>query len=117
MRHKNKTTKLGRKAGPRTALLRSLCIALVENGRMSTTLTKAKATQRMIEPLITKGADGSLASLRHIEGVLGSKKAARKIMKEISPRYKNVKGGYTRIVKSGARPGDGAEEAIIEFTT
>lgn len=115
MRHKKKKTTLGRTTGPRKALMRSLCRSLVEQGSIKTTQTKAKAVREMVEPLITMGKDDTIHSFRNIEKVLGSKAAARTVVKELSPRFAKRNGGYTAIVKLGQRKGDGAEVVNLRF--
>lgn len=115
MRHLKKKITLGRKTGPRQALLRSLCISFIEKENIQTTKTKAKAIKEMIEPLVTMGRESSVHNFRQIEKVLGNKKATQKLIKEISPRFLERPGGYTSIVKVGARQGDGAEIVILRF--
>ena len=109
MRHLKKKVTLGRKTGPRKALLKSLCTSLIKEGAIKTTGAKAKAVQEMIEPLITMGRTDSIHTLRLLEKALGNKYTAKQLMKEVSPRYMERKGGYTSIVKLGKRSGDGAE--------
>lgn len=115
MRHsKNKVT-LDRKSAPRKALLRGLVESLILAEKIKTTLAKAKAIRPIVEKLITNARKGTLASRRHAIQYLYTQKAVKQLMDKTAPRFKERKGGYTRIIKLGARPGDGAEEAIIEF--
>lgn len=115
MRHKKNKATLGRKTGPRKALLRSLCVNLINEGAIQTTHSKAKAVRSMVEPLVTKGKKASVHDMRNIEKVLGSKKATQKLVKEISPRFEKRDGGYTSLVKMGPRKGDNAEVAQLRF--
>ena len=116
MRHQRKTVKLGRTQGHRNALLSNLAVSLIEHGQIKTTVAKAKAVRPVIEKLVTKAKTGTLharrmalADLRHNEG------AVRKLFTEIGPLNAERKGGYTRIVKLGARRSDAAEMAIIQW--
>jgi len=116
MRHHNKNKKFGRVRKQKTALMRSLARSLVLHGKIRTTEAKAKALRPFIEKLITKGKDGSIATRRLILSKLGgSDIASTKIFDTLAPKYKERNGGYTRITKIGARVGDSAKEAIIEF--
>lgn len=115
MRHKKKKVSLGRKTGPRKALLKTLCRSLIDEGAIKTTKAKASAVQDMIEPLITRGKEATIHDLRNIESTLGSKRTAQKLVKEISPRFAKRNGGYTSIVKLGARKGDRAEIVSLRF--
>ncbi|MEQ1854469.1 MAG: 50S ribosomal protein L17 [Chthoniobacteraceae bacterium] len=116
MRHQRKTVKLGRTQGHRNALLANLAVSLIEHGRIKTTVAKAKAVRPIVEKLVTKAKTATLharrmalADLRHNEG------AVRKLFTEIGPLNAERKGGYTRIVKLGARRSDAAEMALIEW--
>ena len=116
MRHQRKTVKLGRTQGHRDALLANLAVSLIEHGRIKTTVAKAKAVRPLVEKLVTKAKNASLharrmalADLRHNEP------AVRKLFTEIGPLNAERKGGYTRIVKLGARRSDSAEMALIEW--
>ena len=116
MRHQRKTVKLGRTQGHRDALLANLAVSLIEHGRIKTTVAKAKAVRPIVEKLVTKAKTGTLharrmalADLRHNEP------AVKRLFAEIGPINAERKGGYTRIVKLGARPSDSAEMAIIEW--
>lgn len=115
MRHNSKKITLGRETAPRKALMRNLAESLILNGSIRTTQAKAKALRRVIEPLVTKAKKGDLASLRNIKKVLFTRDALEVLLKEVAPRYTERKGGYTRIVKLGARVNDAAEMARIEF--
>lgn len=122
MKHHSRYKKLGRKRDQRKALKKSLAEALLLHERITTTQAKAKEIRPFIEKLITKskpakGLEGetkSLSSIRYLERCL-PKKAHRKIIDEIGPRYKERAGGYTRIIKLPPRENDGAEMAMIEL--
>ena len=107
--------KFGRKTDPRRALFKDLATALIEREKIVTTLTKAKAIRPVVERLITKGKLGTLAARRDIMTSVHGGIIADKVMKDLAPRYTGRNGGYTRIIKLGARVGDGAERARIEF--
>ncbi len=115
MRHRKKKVTLDRKVAPRTALLRGLATSVVLYEHVNTTLAKAKAVRPMVEKLITTGRDKSLTSRRKLLSVLMTEGAVNKVLEELGPRYATRKGGYTRIIKLGARKGDGAEMAQIQL--
>jgi len=115
MKHNRKGKKLGRKKAPRKALMRNLSESIVLHGGIRTTLAKAKALRPVIEPLVTKAKKGDVAGRRQIMRVLFTKKAVNQLIHTIAPKYADRNGGYTRIVKLGARRNDGAEMARIEF--
>jgi large subunit ribosomal protein L17 len=105
----------GRKGGARSALRKGLVCSLIEHGRITTTLTKAKETQRHAEKAITLGKKGDLGSRRLLISRLGSIGVAEKLISEISKRFAKRPGGYTRVIKAGLRPGDMAPMAILEL--
>lgn len=113
--HRRLVKHFGRKFKARKALLRGLMKSLVEHGRIKTTLLKAKETRRQIEKAITLGRKGTLNSTRVLSARLADSDAAVALVKDIAPRFKERPGGYTRIIKIGARPGDKAEMAFLEF--
>jgi len=119
MRHRHGYRKLGRDSEHRAALLRNLACDLIENGRINTTVPKAKELRRYVEKLVTKSKNADLNTHRYVYSKLGSnqraKAATRKLIEEIAPKFENRNGGYTRIVKTGFRRGDAAEMCIIEF--
>tara|TARA_B100001248_G_C27397594_1_gene466798 strand:+ start:3264 stop:3857 length:594 start_codon:yes stop_codon:yes gene_type:complete len=115
MRHKRRVKTFDRETGHRKALLRNLVYSLVEHGRIRTTVEKAKELRRHVERAVTTGKKGSLHAQRTLLAKYPNQKAVSVIMKDISPRFKDRPGGYTRILKVGRRPGDAAEMAIIEF--
>ena len=115
MRHGKKVNHLGRKKGHRKALLKNLSNALIEHKRINTTLAKAKALRVFIEPLVTKSKTDTQHSRRVIFSYLQSKEAIKELYAEIAPKIADRPGGYTRVMKTGFRKGDGAEMAMIEF--
>lgn len=115
MRHGKKFNHLGRKKGHRKALLKNLSNALVEHKRINTTLAKAKSLRVYVEPLITKSKDNSTHSRRVVFSYLQNKEAVKELFDTIAPKVMDRPGGYTRIIKTGFRKGDGAEMAMIEL--
>lgn len=115
MRHRNKVKKLDRMAGPRKALLRGLVTSMIENEAITTTEARAKVVRPIIERLITKGKVENLTNLRSLKTYLYTAKSVKKVLKDLSPRFLERKGGYTRIIKLGFRQGDGAKMSRIEF--
>lgn len=115
MRHRRKGKTLDRKNGPRKALLRNLATSIVLYEHANTTLAKAKAVKPIVEKLVTTGKQKTLASRRKLAAYLTIESAVNKVLEEIGPRYANRQGGYLRIIKLGARQGDGAEMAQIQF--
>lgn len=115
MRHGKKVKKLGRKKAHRRALLKNLCRALFIFERIRTTLVKAKETRKMAERIIETAKPNDLAAKRHIYRLIPDHKLVSIITTEIAPKFKDTKGGYTRIYRLGPRMGDGAEMAILEL--
>ena len=115
MRHQKKTVKLGRTAEHRKALLANQVCSLIEHQRIKTTLAKAKAVRPLAEKMVTLGKKGSLHARRTALAVLRQKDAVKKLFDDIAPRSADRKGGYTRIVKLGARKSDAAPVAFIEW--
>ena len=115
MRHQKKTVKLGRTAEHRKALLANQVCSLIEHQRIKTTLAKAKAVRPLAEKMVTLGKKGSLHARRTALAVLRQKDAVKKLFDDIAPRSADRKGGYTRIVKLGARKSDSAPVAFIEW--
>ncbi len=116
MKHrKTNTSTFGLKYGPRKALLRGLVNSLVEKERIKTTLPKAKSIRPLVEKAITLGCKGSLHSRRVLLAKYPNKKTVSKIVNDLSKRFKDRPGGYTRIIKLGHRKGDQAQKALIEF--
>ena len=114
MRHGNHNRKLGRERGQRAALKRSLLRSLALKGRMQTTEARAKEIRPMMEKLVTRAKNPTLANRRELISVLGDEGVARKII-STADNYKERAGGYLRIVKLVQRKSDGAKMALIEF--
>ena len=109
------TRKLGRTTAHRNAMLRGMVTYLLENGSIETTLTRAKEVRAMAEKMITLGKDNTLASRRAALAYITKEDVVTKLFAEIAPSYAERNGGYTRVLKTGPRRGDGAEMAIIEL--
>ena len=109
------TRKLGRTSDHRTAMLRAMVTYLLENGRIETTVTRAKEVRAMAEKYSTLAKDNNLNSKRQALAFITKEDVVAKLFNEIAPKYSDVNGGYTRIVKTGPRRGDAAEMAIIEL--
>ena len=109
------TRKLGRTSDHRTAMLRGMVTYLLENGRIETTVTRAKEVRAMTEKYITLAKDNSLHSKRQAMAFITKEAVVKKLYDEIAPNYSTRNGGYTRIIKIGPRRGDAAEMAIIEL--
>ncbi len=113
--HRRRVKHFDRESGPRKALLRGLVTSLVEHGRITTTVDRAKEVRRHVEKAITVGKKGDLSATRLLLSRYPNQDAVAKIVKDIAPRFKTRPGGYTRIIKIGRRPGDTAEMAFLEF--
>ena len=109
------TRKLGRKTDSRKAMLRAMVTYLLENGKLETTVTRAKEVSAMAEKYITIGKTNDLASKRKALAFITKEDVVAKLFNEIAPAYENRNGGYTRITRIGPRRGDAAEMAIIEL--
>ena len=107
--------KLGRTSDHRKAMLRAMVTFLLENGRIETTVTRAKEVRAMAEKMITLGKKGDLAAYRQAMSFITREDVCKKLFKEIAPGYAERNGGYTRIVRTGVRRGDAAETAMIEL--
>lgn len=115
MRHNKKGKVFGRQKGPREAMLRNLAQSVLLYETVNTTLAKAKAVKPLVEKLITTGRKNTLVSRRALSRVLTVELAVNKVLQELGPRYANRAGGYSRIIKLGARQGDGAEVAQLQL--
>lgn len=115
MRHKHGYKKLGRTSSHRAALLKNLSIAIINSGKIETTLPKAKELRGYVERLITRARVGDPNAHRAVFASLQDKKATNKLVNEIAVNFKERNGGYTRIIKTRIRRGDAAEMAYIEF--
>lgn len=115
MRHNKKFNHLGRTADHRRAMLANMAISLIMHKRITTTLAKAKALKKYVEPLITRSKNDTTTSRRVVFRYLQNKYAVTELFKEISVKVADRPGGYTRIIKLGVRHGDAAEMAFIEL--
>ena len=107
--------KLGRTSDHRKAMLRAMVTYLLENGKIETTVSRAKEVRSMTEKMITIGKTNNLHSKRQAFAYITKEEVVKKLFDEISPKYADVNGGYTRIIKIGPRRGDAAEMASIEL--
>ena len=107
--------KLGRPTDHRQAMLRGLVTYLLENGRIETTVTRAKEVRALAERMITLGKENTLHSRRQALAYVTKEDVVKKLFDEIAPKYEATNGGYTRIIKTGPRRGDAAEMCIIEL--
>ncbi len=115
MRHGDKINNLGRTKAHREAMLANMAISLITHKRIVTTLAKAKALRTYVEPLITKSKQNTTHQRRLVFSHLQDKEAIKELFDVISAKIAGRPGGYTRIIKLGARPGDNAEQALIEL--
>src|SRR5574344_1341510 len=115
MRHNKKFNHLSRTASHRSAMLANMAISLIMHKRITTTLAKAKALKKYVEPLITKSKDDTTNSRRVVFSYLQNKFAVTELFKEVSTKVADRPGGYTRIIKLGMRQGDAAEMCFIEL--
>jgi large subunit ribosomal protein L17 len=109
------TGKLGRATDHRNAMLRNMVTSLLENGKMTTTVTRAKEVRAMTEKMITLAKVDSLHNKRQAMAYITKEDVVKKLFDEIAPKYKDVNGGYCRIIKTEARRGDAAEMCILEL--
>ena len=115
MRHGKKFNPLSRKAGHRKALMRNQAIALIKHKRIQTTLAKAKALRKFVEPLMTRAKSNTTHSRRVVFSYLQNNEAVNELFNEIGPKIAERPGGYVRIIRLGFRPSDAAEKALIEL--
>lgn len=115
MRHGDKVNNLGRKSSHRKATLANMACALIEHKRIFTTVAKARALRIYVEPLLTKSKEDTTHSRRTVFSYLKNKEVVSMLFKDVSPKIADRKGGYTRIIKTGFRPGDAADTALIEL--
>ena len=115
MRHGRKVNHLSRTREHRAAILMNMACSLIEHKRINTTLAKAKALRVYVEPLITKSKTDSTHSRRTVFSYLKNKEAVTELFREIAPKVADRPGGYVRIIRTGFRPGDNAETAMIEL--
>jgi large subunit ribosomal protein L17 len=115
MRHHNKNRKFGRTTNQRHALMKSLACSLIRDERINTTEAKAKEIRPFIEKIVTHGKTDTVSSRRFISSKIGSEELANKLVSEISTKYADRNGGYTRIIKLPLRKTDASKMARIEF--
>ena len=115
MRHNKKFNHLGRTASHRNAMLSNMACSLIKHKRITTTVAKAKALKKFVEPLITKSKDDTTNSRRVVFSYLQDKFVVTELFKEVSVKVADRPGGYTRIIKTGNRLGDNAEMCFIEL--
>ena len=115
MRHNKKFNHLGRTASHRDAMLANMAVSLIMHKRITTTLAKAKALKKYVEPLITRSKDDTTNSRRVVFRYLQKKEAVTELYKTVAPKVGDRPGGYTRVIKLGTRQGDAAQIAFIEL--
>ena len=115
MRHNRTINHLGRTASHRSAMLSNMACSLIKHKRISTTVAKAKALRKFIEPLLTKSKEDTMHSRRIVFASLKDKNTVTELFREVSTKIADRPGGYTRILKTGNRLGDAAEMCIIEL--
>jgi len=115
MRHNKKFNHLGRTASHRASMLANMAISLIMHKRITTTVAKAKALKKYVEPLITKAKEDSTNSRRVVFSYLQNKEAIKELFGEVSQKVGDRPGGYTRIIKLGTRQGDAAQICFIEL--
>lgn len=115
MRHGKKFNHLGRQKGHREAMLSNMACSLIEHKRINTTVAKAKALRKYVEPLITKCKDDSTHSRRVVFSYLNNKEAVTELFRDVAPKIADRPGGYLRILKTGRRIGDSAEMCMVEL--
>ena len=115
MRHGKKFNHLSRTASHRSALLSNMACSLIEHKRINTTVAKAKALRVYVEPILTKAKEDTTHNRRIVFSYLQSKEAVTELFRTVAPKIAERNGGYTRIIKTGFRPGDAADTALIEL--
>ena len=115
MRHGKKVNHLGRKTAHRSAMLANMACSLIEHKRINTTVAKAKALQRFVEPMITKSKEDTTHNRRIVYSRLRQKEAVAELFRDVAVKVGDRPGGYTRIIKLGNRLGDNADMALIEL--
>lgn len=115
MRHRNGLRKLNRTSAHRAAMLRNMCVSLLQHEAIKTTVPKAKELRKVVEPLITLAKEPTLANRRLAFDRLRDRDIVTKLFNELGPRFKTRPGGYTRILKMGFRVGDNAPMAYVEL--
>lgn len=116
MRHRTRTKRLSRNTSARKALIRSLARNLITHQRIKTSLVKAKEARKIVEKLITLGKENTLDARRRAYRILNERDKVKQLFTDIAPLFKNRAGGYTRIIRTYPRRGDGAEIVLLELT-
>ncbi|MEI7519714.1 MAG: 50S ribosomal protein L17 [Thermoleophilia bacterium] len=116
MRHRNRGPKLNRDSAHRSAMAANMAIALLEHGRIQTTAAKAKLARQTAERAITLGKQGTLHARRQAIALLRNKPITYRLFNEIAPVFKDIPGGYTRVIKLGPRQGDAAPMVLLELS-
>jgi len=116
MRHQKTGRRLGRTSSHRLATMRNMVSSLIEHGRIKTTDAKAKELRRVADRMVTLGKRGDLHARRQALRFVRGKDMVKKLFEEVAPRFADVNGGYTRIIKFNRRPGDNALMSLIEFS-
>lgn len=115
MRHRKHRRKLGRTSSHRKAMLENLVISLLTHQRIRTTVAKAKEARKLADRVISLAKQGTLPDRRKAFGILQNRSLVKELFDEVAPRFKERAGGYTRLIRCGPRPGDGAQMAILEL--
>lgn len=115
MRHNKSGRRLGRNSSHRTAMLRNMVTSLIEHEKITTTDSRAKELRKIADRMITLGKRGDLHARRQVLTVIRDSKVVAKLFDQVAPRFKDRPGGYTRILKLGARLGDNAPQSIIQL--
>ena len=115
MRHRNGLRKLNRTSSHRQAMLRNMCVSLLQHEAIKTTVPKAKELRRVVEPMITLAKEATVANRRLAFDRLRDRDSVTKLFDVLGPRFKARPGGYTRILKMGFRVGDNAPMALVEL--
>ena len=116
MRHAHRHGHLSRPTAPREAMLANMAVAVLRHGRIRTTLAKAKQAKRLTDRLITLGKDGSIHARRQAYRFLQDRQRVKQLFGDVAPRFLDVRGGYTRVLRLAPRSGDGAPQALLELT-
>lgn len=116
MRHATRSQRLSLPTDHRQAVVNGLVRNLVLHGQIRTTYARAKEAQRLVDRLVTLGKDGSVHSRRRAFRILQNRTLVKRLFADIAPRYVDIAGGYTRVVRLAARPGDGAQEALLALS-
>jgi len=115
MRHRKRTAKLGRTSSHRRAMLRNMVTSLVAQERIETTVPKAREASRLADKMVTLAKKGTLHARRQALTVIMDREVVSRLFTELAPRYADRNGGYTRVIRTGFRRGDGAEMALVEM--